>query len=355
MRILTTGQRQVTAHRGTAGNDRIREELHTASDVFQKGRQYVHQHAKLPAASQIENIQLNKLKWYSMDNWKMKYISCPLTLVFLAAFAVEADAGQFEFASPAVAGAAGGNTAPLLFVGFRGDGETTDAQVEFVYDNTRFTPQLTPRNGALCLASGDRVLIVSPGSAAPLTGNLVRYCEIRFAIAAGTSGGSHDFDLDESTIECAGSLGPPPTCTAPSGIGVIRVGPNSPQAQFLYAPLPGTTVLLDNALGEISADFLSGGFGAAIELHNCQITPQSGAIFGPVVAAPQPLAFVSNLTGTGLLGLSCTRQVADTAGQLSCMETRNGTIPAKRIWNLLCPALPPEQIFENGFEIPTPP
>jgi hypothetical protein len=281
---------------------------------------------------------------------QMKNISLCLIIGFLAAFALEVDAGQFEFASPAVAGAAGGNTAPLLFVGFRGDGETTDAQVEFVYDNTRFIPQLTPRNGALCLSTSDRVLIVSPGSAGPLTGSLVRYCEIRFAIAAGTPTGSHNFDLDESTIECAGALGPPPACTAPSGIGVIRVGPNTPQAQFLYNPLPGTTLPLDKGVAEITADFLSGGFGAAIELHDCQIAPQSGAIFGPVTAAPQPLAFVSNLVGTGLLGLSCTRQVAQTSGQLSCTETRNGTIPATRSWNLICPALPPELIFENAFE-----
>src|SRR5690349_8403360 len=143
-------------------------------------------------------------------------------LLFVAAQG--AQAGSFDFASPAVAGAPGTQTAPLLFVGFRGDGATTDAQVELLYDTTRFVAQLTPRNGALCLFATDRIRVVSPASGTPLTAALVRYCEIRFAIAAGTAGGSYNLAPDLSTIECAGAAGPSPSCTAPSGIGMIRVG-----------------------------------------------------------------------------------------------------------------------------------
>ncbi|MDZ4811115.1 MAG: hypothetical protein SGI99_00685 [Pseudomonadota bacterium] len=265
-------------------------------------------------------------------------------------------AGQYEFASPAVAGSPGGQTAPLLFVGFRGDGETTDTQVEFTYNATRFTAQLTARNGALCLLpAAGRVRIISPGSGSPLTSTLVRYCEIGFTIAPATPGGSHDFALDNSAIECSGLVGPSPSCTAPTGVGVIRVGPNSPQAQFNYQPAANSTIVLAQGVGEISAEFVAGGFGAAIELHDCQLAAQVGASFGPVLSAPQPLAFVSNLTGSGLLGMSCTQQLTDTTAQLACTETRNGTLQFARSWSLLCPALPPILIMENGFESPLPP
>lgn len=275
-----------------------------------------------------------------------------LGIVVLTVAAGCAAAGSFEFASPAVAGAPGTQTAPFLFVGFRGDGATTDTQLELLFDTSRFTAQLTPRNGAICLFSVDRIRIASPGSGGPLSGALVRYCEIRFAISASTAGGSYNLAPDLSTIECTGLMGPVPVCTAPTGVGVIRVGPNTPQAQFTYAPAAGGTVLLANGSGEISANFVAGGFGAAIELHDCLLTPQPGASFGPVLAVPVPLAFVSNFSGTGLVGLSCSRQSTDTSAQLACTETRNGTLDQQRSWSLLCPALPPELIFANEFESP---
>lgn len=260
-------------------------------------------------------------------------------------------AGQYEFASPAVAGMPGGQTAPLLFIGFRGDGETTDTQADFLYDATRFTAQLTPRNGANCLAlAGGRVRLISPGSVVALTGALVRYCEVRFTMAMATPTGSYNFSPDLAMVECFGLNGNVSSCTAPSGQGAIRVGPNTPQAQFLYTPLPDSTVLLVNGTGEIGANFVAGGFGAAIELHDCAITAAVGASFGPVLAAPVPFAFVSNLSGTGLVALTCARQQTDGNGQLSCTETRNGTVASTRSWDLLCPALPPDFIMASDFE-----
>lgn len=309
---------------------------------------------KLTVASHITIAGRTNLR---SERRKLELMNARALLVIILVYGSGASvAGQYEFASPAVAGAPGSQTAPLLFVGFRGDGETTDTQVEFTYDATRFTAQLTPRNGALCLLPVvGRVRIISPGSGSPLTGALVRYCEIRFVIAPTTPGGSHDFALDNSAIECSGLAGPGPSCTAPSGLGVIRVGPNTPQAQFSYQPAANSTVVLAQSVGEISAEFIAGGFGAAIELHDCQLAAQVGASFGPVLSAPQPLAFVSNLTGTGLLGLSCTRQLTDTTAQLACTETRNGTVQFTRSWNFLCPALPPILIMEDGFESPPPP
>jgi hypothetical protein len=261
-----------------------------------------------------------------------------------------AGAGQFEFAPPAVAGAPGTQTAPLLFIGFRGDGETSDAQVFYTFNGTLFTATAVSRNGGQCVVLGNEIRVLSPSGVSPLPSVRVNYCEVRFSISAAAPQAAYSLSIVDGSLECASFGMPSATCTAPSGNGVIRVGPNTPQAQFAYSPSANSTVILSDGLAEISADFVAGGFGAAIELHDCQIAPQSGAIFGPVAAAPQPLAFVSNLVGTGLLGLSCTQQLAETSGQLSCTETRNGTIPATRSWNLICPALPAVLIFENGFE-----
>jgi hypothetical protein len=280
----------------------------------------------------------------------MRYSSarCAWVLVMLATMS-SVQAGQFEFAPLAVAGAPGTQSAPLLRIGFRGDGETTDAQVFYSFNTALFAASVVSRNGAQCVAAGNEIRVLSPSGVSPLTGSLTTYCEVLFAIGAAPTA-AHSLAVVAGSLDCTSFGLPSASCTASSGTGVIRVGPNTPQAQFAYLPAANTTVTLSDGLGEISANFIAGGFGAAIELHDCAITPQPGASFGAVAAAPQPLAFVSDQVGTGLLGLSCTRQLLDTTGQLSCTETRNGTIAATRSWNLLCPALPPELIFESGFE-----
>jgi len=263
-----------------------------------------------------------------------------------------ASAGQFEFSSPAVAGAPGLQTAPLLDLTFRGDGETTDAQIDLVFDPARFTPVLTPRNGALCQVFGDRVRVVSPSSAAPLTAAQVRYCSLRFSVAVGTPTGSYNFAPDLKATECSGVNGAVSPCTAPSGIGVIRVGLLTPAPVLNYVPATSDTVLLVNGNAEISADFVPGGFGAAIEVHDCLITAGPGAVFASPMLAPQPFAFVSTLPGTGLIGLSCTRQVQQTTAALDCVQTRNGVSDQSLHWNLVCPALPAILIHADGFESP---
>lgn len=110
------------------------------------------------------------------------------------------------------------------------------------------------------------------------------------------------------------------------------------------------TIEADQSIMHMLIHFVAGGFGAAIELHDCAITAAVGASFGPVLAAPVPFAFVSNLSGTGLVALTCTRQQTDGDGQLSCTETRNGTVASTRSWDLLCPALPPDFIMASDFE-----
>jgi hypothetical protein len=274
------------------------------------------------------------------------------TLVILLLFACHpAAAGQFEFATAAVAGAPGTQTAPILFIGFRGDGETTDAQVFYTFQGALFNATAISRNGAQCVVSGNEIRILSPSGVSALPTAKVNYCEVRFSIGAATPQASYDLSIAEGSLDCSSFGLPSASCSAASGSGVIRVGPNVPQAQFDYVPTPNSTLALDNdGAGDIIADFVAGGFGAAIELHDCAIAPQPGASFGTVAAAPQPLAFVSDQVGTGLLEVGCTRQLLDTTGLLSCTETRNGSIAATRSWNLLCPALPPELIFENGLE-----
>lgn len=278
--------------------------------------------------------------------------------LFLFLVSAVCTAGTFEYATPAVAGPPGGQASPVLVIGFRGDGQTTDAQIDLLFDPARFSVQLTPRSNAFCQEiSGSRIRILSPGSIVALPTAFVRYCEIRISILAGTASGSYNFapSSEPDTLVCSNALGEEVPCFAPSGVGVVRVGATTPQAQFTYFPPAGSTVGLNNDNGtsaEISADFTPGGFGASIELSGCAIAASGGSLFGPVLAAPTPFSFVSDQVGTGLIALTCTRQLAQGSGVLTCNESRNGGAPVVRSWNLTCPALPPDFVMASDFEDP---
>lgn len=274
-----------------------------------------------------------------------------MRILLLSTSCGSASAGQFDFAPAAVAGSAGGSAAPLLTVSFRGDGETTDAQVFYTFDTSRFSASATARNGALCVVSGNQIRVISPGSLVPLNASAIRYCEIQFAIAAATLNGSYSLAILDGTLGCFTADGAIATsCIAANGNAAIRVGQNTPEAQFTYLPAANSTLTLSGGSAEISVDFVPGGFGAAIELHDCQLVLGSGASFGPVAMAPLPLAFVSDLVGTGLIGLSCNPQIPVTSAVLACTETRNGSTSLIRQWDLQCPALPADLIMQNGFE-----
>jgi hypothetical protein len=278
----------------------------------------------------------------------MKHVVVLLLLLSLVAPSVHA--GAFEFSGQAVAGAPGTTTAPVLVLAFRGDGETTDTQIDLLFDTSRFGAQVTPRNGALCIPIATGLRVISPGSAVPLPAGPVRYCEMRFAIAPATAQGSYDLAADPATTECFSLKGQVFPCTAPNGSGVIRVGPNTPAAGFDYLPDVGSTLVLNGGVGEIIADYLPGGFGAAIELHDCLIAAMPGGDFALPLYAPLPLGFASNVSGSGLLALACVPQIQETTATLSCSETRNGTQTSPVSWNLVCPALPSDFMFADGFE-----
>ncbi len=259
-------------------------------------------------------------------------------------------AGVFEFSGSAVAGAPGTVSAPALVLSFRGDGATTDNQIDLLFDTSRFTALVTPLNGALCIPIAAGVRVISPGSAVPLSAAPVRYCALRFTIAAGTTAGSYDINDDVATTECFSLKGQVFPCTAPNGTGVIRVGNNTPLANFDYQPDAGSVLNLNGGTGEIIADYLPGGFGAAIELHDCLISAVPGGDFSTPQLAPVPLGFASDATGSGLLALSCIAQQQLTTATLSCTETRNGSDTSVVSWNLVCPALPSDFMYADGFE-----
>jgi hypothetical protein len=273
-----------------------------------------------------------------------------LILCFCLLCIGRARAGEFEFASVPVAGPPGGRTAPVLVIGFRGDGATTDAQATFAFDGSRFVAQVTSHNGAFCvLPQSGHILVISPSGAFPLSSAFVRYCEVRFDIAPGTPGGSYDIEPEEGSIECFSLVGSEP-CAADAASAAIRVGAVTPPAMFDYFPAAGSSVVLADGSAEIGADFIAGGFGASVELHGCALVVGGSPNFGAIAMTPQPFAFASDQTGTGLIGLSCTPQSAAGNAQLDCIETRNGIDVATRSWNLVCPALPPELILRDGFE-----
>ena len=258
-------------------------------------------------------------------------------------------AGQFEFSDDVIAGPPGGTTAPVLTVGFRGDGETVDALIDVLYDASRFTAVVQPRSNALCIVSSGRIRIISPGSISPLTTDLVPWCDLRFNINAQTPQGAHDLIVDSESVECASLEGPVTPCTAPSGDDIIRVGAVTPIANLDYIPALSEIVLLPDSSAEITAEFIPGGFGANIELRNCAIEGGAGN-FQLVGIAPSPFSFGSNKPDSGLIELSCTAQEAVTTAMLRCVESRNNGSERNVAWTLQCPALPPNLMFQDGFE-----
>lgn len=264
----------------------------------------------------------------------------------------EAAAGTFEFSTAVVAGPPGGLTSPALTIVFRGDGETVDALIDLNFDPSRFDGiALTPRNGALCvLLSSGRVRVISPGSSQPLTTSPVRWCELRFDIAASATVGPYNLTPDAQTLECAGLSGPVFPCNTPSGVGVLRVGPTTPVASFDYAPPPASTIMLSEIDSEISADFIPGGYGASLQLDGCAVSGAGADNFSVPRVSPIPFAFASDVEGSGLLLLNCTRQADTVTAVLTCTETRNGAAPVEVQWNLSCSSLPPDTVFIEGFE-----
>jgi hypothetical protein len=275
----------------------------------------------------------------------------PVVACWFACACIDASAGAFAFSPDVIAAAPGGTSGPRLFLMFAGDGLTTDAQWEFSFDPALFSVQATPRNNALCLVGSNFVRLISPASSTPLASEPRVYCELRVQVSAVASHAAYDLPSLAKDVECSNPNSVLVPCSAPDGTAVLRVGVNSPQAQWAFSPLEANEVLFDDAgNAQITADYVSGAEGASVEWRDCSILNDSGGSFGIVQMDPVPFGFGAQVSGTGDIQLTCVRDSADQTASLRCSEERNAQAFTTRSWNLRCPALPPDFLFADEFE-----
>lgn len=262
---------------------------------------------------------------------------------------MSAHAGAYSFDTPRAAGAPGGAMWPTVSIRFTGDTETIDSQIDYFFDNTRFTATTSNRNGALCtILNGNQLRVVSPSGGSPLSSNTVEWCRVTFSARATTANGTYGLTVNAGDPQCYGAIDEVSPCTAPDGVGLLIVGPNTPAPTINFDAAPTSTVTLTDGANAIHGSYAPGGSGGTIGVDNCTLTPTGN--FAAPVLTPAPARFISTFNGQLMIAMSCTMAQAQSQASLSCDRTINGTAAAPLTWNVVCPALPSPIYFLDDFE-----
>jgi hypothetical protein len=133
--------------------------------------------------------------------------------VLLAAFVASAMVGSVASANEWVVSdpvqAKGGGT--VFNIGFAGDGQVMDAQIDLSYDNDAFEAKVLPANGASCSIhpKGGVVRVLTPESNQPLSTKVMALCNVTL-VAKG--GAKSQPKLSVVNSECSRGLGKDAGC-----------------------------------------------------------------------------------------------------------------------------------------------
>jgi hypothetical protein len=143
--------------------------------------------------------------------------------ICVATFAASALIGSSAFASEWVLSdamqAKGGGS--VFNVGFAGDGEVMDAQIDFNYDGASFVATVEAVNGASCSVhpKGGVVRVLTPESNQPLDTKVMALCNITL-VAAGSAKSVPSLAVGGS--ECSRGLGKSAGCDLSSAGEVAK-------------------------------------------------------------------------------------------------------------------------------------
>jgi hypothetical protein len=143
--------------------------------------------------------------------------------ICLAAFVASAMVGSFASANEWVVSDAmqskGGAT--VFNVGFAGDGEVMDAQIDLSYDAAAFTANVQAVNGGSCSIhpKGGVVRVLTPESNQPLAAKVMALCNITFVAKGGAKGQP---SLTVGASECSRGLGKSAGCDLSSAGEAVK-------------------------------------------------------------------------------------------------------------------------------------
>jgi hypothetical protein len=100
----------------------------------------------------------------------------------------------------------------LFNVGFAGDGEVMDAQIDLSYDASAFSAKVEPVNGASCSVhpKGGIVRVLTPESNQPLGKAVMALCNVTLLASSGMSKGKPSLTIVGS--ECSRGPGKDASC-----------------------------------------------------------------------------------------------------------------------------------------------
>ena len=154
--------------------------------------------------------------------------------------ATQARAGTWSVApDPATIGTAAGSVSQTITISFTGDGATQHTQIDYDFDETRFTAQPSAMNGSACVIftpNANHRVRVAASVNPPFPPTPTALCTVTFtALTANTdTGGAPELTFPTSGEACGNGVGLPVACNAG---GPIRL--DVQQAPVLAVPTLG--------------------------------------------------------------------------------------------------------------------
>lgn len=146
-----------------------------------------------------------------------------LKKICLAAFVASAMVGSLASANEWVVSDAmqGKGGATVFNVGFAGDGEVMDAQIDLNYDGEAFVANVQAVNGGSCSVhpKGGVVRVLTPESNQPLSDKVMALCNITF-VAKGSAKSQPSLSVGSS--ECSRGMGKSAGCDLSSAAETVK-------------------------------------------------------------------------------------------------------------------------------------
>lgn len=236
-------------------------------------------------------------------------------------------------------------TPPASFgatINFVGDGVVTNVSGRLNYDTTRLDATTTAASGATCAVNDTTGIIAfttTSGSGSALASQVI--CNVTFTVP-GTVTPPQSIPLTFSNMTFASTTGGD---TSPGGTINAVAAPVTQAPNLTFTPPAGSTITLTGGTGSIA---VAAGAGTAGTTTSLACTP-TGGFTSTVTGSP----FAPNSSGS--VNLGCTPGAAPTNGTVSCDPTQSaGTDQPAQVFNVTCPAAPPNQAPTITFTPPAP-